>query len=110
MKYNVMTLVGVASLVLAVGFPLQATADKETPASKDKPILKPRLKRPVRPSPAPAPTENEFVYVTMTTSKGPVLLELNKAKAPISTANFVAYAEAGTYDGTIFHRVIPGMS
>ena len=49
----------------------------------------------------------EFIYARMETSKGPVLLELNNAKAPISTANFVEYAEAGTYDGTIFHRVIP---
>jgi len=60
----------------------------------------------------PAPEEKadeapEFIYARMDTSKGSVLLELNNAKAPISTANFVEYANAGTYDGTIFHRVIP---
>jgi FKBP-type peptidyl-prolyl cis-trans isomerase len=49
----------------------------------------------------------EFVYARMETSMGPVLMELNNAKAPISTANFAEYAEAGAYDGTIFHRVIP---
>lgn len=51
--------------------------------------------------------EPEFIHVRMETSKGPVLLELNNAKAPISTANFVQYCRDGAYDGTIFHRVIP---
>ncbi|MDG2292244.1 MAG: peptidylprolyl isomerase, partial [Phycisphaerales bacterium] len=49
----------------------------------------------------------EFIYATMDTSMGSVLIELNNAKAPISTANFVEYANADAYDGTIFHRVIP---
>lgn len=46
--------------------------------------------------------------VTMTTSKGPIVIELDGEKAPISTANFLEYADAGAYDGTIFHRVIDG--
>src|SRR6185436_5374671 len=33
---------------------------------------------------------------------------LDKAKAPISTENFVKYVESGHYNGTIFHRVIDG--
>jgi len=37
-----------------------------------------------------------------------IVLELDAVKAPISTANFLKYAESGHYDGTIFHRVIPG--
>jgi cyclophilin family peptidyl-prolyl cis-trans isomerase len=44
--------------------------------------------------------------VKLTTSMGPVTLELNKEKAPISVENFVKYVEAGHYNGTIFHRVI----
>lgn len=43
----------------------------------------------------------------METSLGDIILELNGEKAPISTLNFVEYAEAKYYDGTIFHRVIP---
>jgi peptidyl-prolyl cis-trans isomerase A (cyclophilin A) len=35
-------------------------------------------------------------------------LALNETKAPISTANFLAYIEDGFYNDTIFHRVIPG--
>ena len=46
--------------------------------------------------------------VQMETSLGEILLELDAAKAPLSVANFVAYAKAGHYDGTIFHRVIKG--
>jgi peptidyl-prolyl cis-trans isomerase B (cyclophilin B) len=39
---------------------------------------------------------------------GVVTLELDAEKAPKSTANFIAYATKGHYDGTIFHRVIDG--
>ncbi|MDQ6998524.1 MAG: peptidylprolyl isomerase, partial [Mariprofundus sp.] len=48
------------------------------------------------------------VQVSMTTSLGVVELELNRDKAPISVANFLQYAKKGSYNGTIFHRVIPG--
>lgn len=41
------------------------------------------------------------------TSRGPITLELDDAKAPKSCANFRRYAEEGHYDGTLFHRVIP---
>ncbi len=39
---------------------------------------------------------------------GVITLELDQAKAPKSVANFLAYVAKGHYDGTIFHRVIPG--
>ena len=40
------------------------------------------------------------------TSVGDIHLELFADKAPISVENFINYANSGTYDGTIFHRVI----
>ncbi len=46
--------------------------------------------------------------VQMETSLGEIILELDVAKAPVSVENFIAYARAGHYDGTIFHRVIKG--
>ena len=49
-----------------------------------------------------------MVTVNMETSAGSIRLELDSDKAPKSVENFVAYAKAGHYDGTIFHRVIPG--
>ncbi|KRI01175.1 peptidylprolyl isomerase [Curvibacter sp. PAE-UM] len=39
---------------------------------------------------------------------GTIKIELDAAKAPNSVANFLAYVNKGHYDGTVFHRVIPG--
>ena len=44
--------------------------------------------------------------VVLETSKGVIEVELNEAKAPISSANFLAYVDSKFYDGLIFHRVI----
>lgn len=52
--------------------------------------------------------EDTFVYVLMETSLGDITLALNETRAPISTANFVRYIDDASYDGTIFHRVMPG--
>lgn len=51
---------------------------------------------------------NETIIATLNTSLGQIKIELNAEKAPLSVANFIAYASDGHYDGTIFHRVIPG--
>jgi peptidyl-prolyl cis-trans isomerase A (cyclophilin A) len=44
--------------------------------------------------------------VRLATSEGDIVLELDAAKAPKTVENFLAYVQAGHYDGTIFHRVI----
>jgi len=44
--------------------------------------------------------------VTIKTSMGEITAELDATKAPSSTRNFIEYAKAGFYDGTVFHRVI----
>jgi peptidyl-prolyl cis-trans isomerase B (cyclophilin B) len=46
--------------------------------------------------------------VVMETSKGEIVLALYPDKAPLTVKNFLDYVEAGFYNGTIFHRVIPG--
>ncbi len=46
--------------------------------------------------------------VEMTTSKGSIRIELDDVKAPASVANFLDYVRRQHYDGTVFHRVIPG--
>src|SRR5262245_24394223 len=46
--------------------------------------------------------------VVLSTSMGDIKVELYSDKAPITTKNFLDYVKAGYYDGTIFHRVIPG--
>jgi cyclophilin family peptidyl-prolyl cis-trans isomerase len=42
------------------------------------------------------------------TSKGTFTVQLFDQQAPISVENFLKYADEGFFDGTIFHRVIPG--
>ena len=46
--------------------------------------------------------------VELTTAQGTVRIELDDVKAPLSVENFLSYVRSGHYDGTIFHRVIPG--
>jgi len=46
--------------------------------------------------------------VKLATSAGDIVLELYPDKAPKTVANFLAYVGKGQFDGTIFHRVIPG--
>jgi peptidyl-prolyl cis-trans isomerase A (cyclophilin A) len=42
------------------------------------------------------------------TNQGSFTVELFEKEAPVSAANFLKYVEDGFFDGTIFHRVIPG--
>jgi cyclophilin family peptidyl-prolyl cis-trans isomerase len=46
--------------------------------------------------------------VKMDTSAGSVIIELYPDKAPATVKNFLRYVADGKYNGTIFHRVIPG--
>ena len=46
--------------------------------------------------------------IKLHTNFGIIALELDAEKAPETAKNFLAYAEAGHYDNTIFHRVIDG--
>ncbi|MFI2283941.1 peptidylprolyl isomerase [Nocardia beijingensis] len=46
--------------------------------------------------------------VNLSTNYGSIVLELDDQKAPNTVRNFVDYVNAGHYNGTIFHRVIPG--
>ena len=46
--------------------------------------------------------------VIFSTSMGDITIELLSEEAPITAKNFLDYVDAGFFDGTIFHRVIPG--
>lgn len=46
--------------------------------------------------------------VIFSTSLGDITIELFDEKAPITAANFLQYVDEGFFNGTIFHRVIPG--
>lgn len=51
--------------------------------------------------------DDQHPVVVIETTKGNITVELNREKAPITVDNFLKYVDAGFYDGTIFHRVIP---
>jgi cyclophilin family peptidyl-prolyl cis-trans isomerase len=76
----------IAALALACSLPLAALAQAPTSSCNAK--------------------GNAPMKVKLTTSMGPIVIQLDKEKAPISTENFVKYVEAGHYNGTVFHRVI----
>ena len=46
--------------------------------------------------------------VMVDTSMGKFTIEVNAEQSPITVQNFLSYVDAGSYDGTIFHRVISG--
>jgi peptidyl-prolyl cis-trans isomerase A (cyclophilin A) len=52
---------------------------------------------------APKPTT---VRVSLLTSEGPILLELEKERAPITTANFLHYVDLKKFDGMSFYRAV----
>ena len=51
---------------------------------------------------------NEIIILALTTSLGNLEIELYPEQAPITSANFVEYAEEGFFENVLFHRVIPG--
>ena len=49
----------------------------------------------------------ESRVVTIATELGEIVIHVEGDLSPIATANFVALAECGFYDGVVFHRVVP---
>jgi len=58
-------------------------------------------KKPALPLPLP-----DLVRVTITTELGPILVELDHKRAPVTVANFVRYVDAKRLDGTTFYRAM----
>ncbi len=96
-------LVAVLGLVLAISGCIdsspepatdpQTTAGTETTTSPEEPAMT---------------DESNNRHAVIETDKGTITFELFEERAPISTANFIALAESGFYDGLVFHRVKPG--
>ncbi len=55
-----------------------------------------------------SPAANAEPFVLMQTSMGDVKIELDQENAPLTVQNFLRYVEDGSYNETIFHRVIAG--
>jgi cyclophilin family peptidyl-prolyl cis-trans isomerase len=64
---------------------------------------------PERPQPPSGTLDTSKSYTArFVTERGDILCELYASDAPMTVENFVNLARAGFYDGTTFHRVIPG--
>ncbi|MDF2176783.1 peptidylprolyl isomerase [Aliiglaciecola sp. CAU 1673] len=50
--------------------------------------------------------DNLFPRVKLETTMGDIVVELDRAKAPITSNNFLLYVDKRAYENTIFHRVI----
>jgi peptidyl-prolyl cis-trans isomerase A (cyclophilin A) len=65
---------------------------------------------PAAPAPQPAPT-GPFVAFDVAQGRtvfGTITIALDPEKSPISVGNFLKYVRSGHYEGTVFHRVMPG--
>lgn len=50
--------------------------------------------------------DNLFPKVKLETSKGTIIVELDRVKAPLTVDNFLTYVVSGEYNNTVFHRII----
>ena len=90
----------------------ETKAEPETATKKEEPTETAKLEPPPPPkkeAPAPAPkAAPKNPIATMQTSMGTMKIELYQDRAPGTVKNFLQYVDDKFYDGTIFHRVIPG--
>ena len=54
------------------------------------------------------PVDTSNTRVRVVTNFGSFVIELNRERAPFTVDNFLEYVNEGHYEGTVFHRVIPG--
>ena len=89
----------IALIMIALGMVLSASCTSQAPAAKPKTYS--------APPPMVIDTTKEYT-ATIETEKGSLVLELFASDVPITVNNFVFLAREGFYDGSTFHRVIPG--
>ena len=88
-------------LSLAFATAVQAAPQRKRPSAPPPP--KPAPQKPAPPAPI-----GDTVRVALTTELGVITLELDHKRAPITTANFVAYVDQKRFDGTVFYRAVGG--
>lgn len=54
----------------------------------------------------PAPAKAATTIVTLSTAAGPIVLEIETEKAPVTAANFLKYVDGKRLDGTVFYRTV----
>jgi len=84
--------------------PAAATGGEEKTAEP----AEPQASQPAAKEETAVKQESKNPVIIMETSMGTIRVELYPDKAPVSVANFLAYVDKGFYDGTLFHRIVPG--
>ncbi len=85
-------------LIIGIGTTSGCWAEKQKPQAKSRDDTKPALSQ----------RAMLFPIIEFQTNLGNFTVELHGRRAPLTVQNFVQYVLDGHYDGTIFHRVIPG--
>jgi peptidyl-prolyl cis-trans isomerase A (cyclophilin A) len=69
----------------------------------------PALAQTIKPSDAPAAPapKDDLVRVRIETSAGPIVVALDRGRAPLSVANFLAYVDGKKFNGESFYRAMP---
>ncbi|MCZ8073371.1 MAG: peptidylprolyl isomerase [Paucibacter sp.] len=99
---------GLMALLTACGGGGSGGGDTPAPKPKPNPVTTPPTTTCSAAGIAASKASTAAATVCMLTSKGEIVVELETVKAPITTANFLAYVKSGFYKDTIFHRVVPG--
>ena len=100
----------VIAIVLIIGiiyYPVGTEVEQEIAEEEEEMETEEIVDEPFQEEAEEVITETTGVQVKFDTSKGDIVIEL-ASDMPITTANFIGLVEDGTYDGVIFHRVIPG--
>jgi cyclophilin family peptidyl-prolyl cis-trans isomerase len=61
-------------------------------------------------APVQSAMSDPYPRVAFITNMGDFVVQLDREQAPLTVANFLRYVDAGFYDGTLIHRVIPGFA
>ena len=69
-------------------------------------IAAPQIVAPSVPPAAPTRRPADTVHVVLATAEGPITLELDRGRAPLTTANFLRYLDAERLDGVFFYRAM----
>lgn len=85
-----------------------ATAPETPTACRRVPAPKPRPEGTQRRPPAANLAPDRRYDVTFSTNCGKFTVQVDQKAAPATAASFVALARKGFFDGTVFHRIVPG--
>ncbi|WP_404786498.1 peptidylprolyl isomerase [Altericista sp. CCNU0014] len=103
--------IALVALLASCGTPTESTSSAaDTAATITTASVAPVLgsASPIAASTASLPKLNGKATVVLTVKGKPITIEVNGTDAPITAGNFVDLAKRGFYDGTAFHRVVPG--